>query len=571
MADITGTDGNDVLFGTDQDETIYGLGGDDTINARGGDDIVHGGAGNDRIDAGITTGYMWRDLLYGDDGDDYLIIYPVYGFDGHGVRSDPWSLADGGSGYDRAEVRFADFGGAILYTHSVVTAEITDNTGYYNYTRGRLVGIESIVFKSGTGNDVITGGEYADTIWGGGGADILSGAAGDDILDGQAGVDRAVFSVARSQVTVAHATDQDQRDHLVITGPDGLDTINRVEQFQFTDGLYSFQFEEPGFVALSGWTTNQDTFPRHVVDMNGDGFGDIVGFGLAGVVVAYGSASGTFSNSTVVVANFGQAAGWTSDNSYHRELADLNGDGRADIIGFGETGTFVSLATAQGTYGAAELALNDFGRAQGWTTQDGYTRTVGDVNGDGMVDLIGFGQNGTLVARGNGDGTFGSVEFGVDNFGVAQGWGSDNIFHRAVADLNGDGNADIIGFGRDGAWVGWGTITGRFDIGLVVGNFDQSKGWISQDAYPRQVVDINGDGAADIVGFGTDGTWVTYGRGGLSDPSFDLADFGQATGWSSDTSYHREIADMNNDGLADIVGFGSGGVYIAYNAGEYLL
>ena len=37
--------------------------------------------------------------------------------------------------------------------------------------------------------------------------------------------------------------------------------------------------------------------------------------------------------------------GWSSQNLYPRALGDVSGDGRADILGFGSTGVYVSLAT----------------------------------------------------------------------------------------------------------------------------------------------------------------------------------------------------------------------------------
>jgi len=37
---------------------------------------------------------------------------------------------------------------------------------------------------------------------------------------------------------------------------------------------------------------------------------------------------------------------------------------------------------------------------------------------------------------------------------MQQGWTSDNQFHRAVADINGDGFNDIVGFGFAGVYVG---------------------------------------------------------------------------------------------------------------------
>ncbi|HJW78487.1 MAG TPA: hypothetical protein VJ526_07995, partial [Beijerinckiaceae bacterium] len=38
----------------------------------------------------------------------------------------------------------------------------------------------------------------------------------------------------------------------------------------------------------------------------------------------------------------GSAGGWTSHDLFPRELADVSGDGRADIIGFGIAGVSIS-------------------------------------------------------------------------------------------------------------------------------------------------------------------------------------------------------------------------------------
>jgi len=345
-----------------------------------------------------------------------------------------------------------------------------------------------------------------------------------------------------------------------LVGPDGTDTVSGVERFQFSDGLYSFNFADAGApvvanfaVGAGGWSS-QTLYPRHVADVNGDGFGDIVGFGQAGVLVSYGSASGTFSNAALVVDNFGQSAGWTSDDLFHRELADVNGDGRADIIGFGQAGTLVSLARADGTFGAPTFAIADFGTAQGWSTQDSFARTTGDVNGDGKADIIGFGQAGTLVALGNGDGTFQATRFAANNFGVAQGWSSDTSFHRAVADVNGDGRADLIGFGVAGTYVALSNGDGTFqDARLALTNFGTNQGWTSNDLYARVVADINNDGLADIVGFGYAGVLVGLNQGVSLDhggsAGNDAHAFSQVpTDWTV-----TNIGDFNGDGRSDIL------------------
>ncbi len=71
------------------------------------------------------------------------------------------------------------------------------------------------------------------------------------------------------------------------------------------------------------------------------------------------------------------AGGWSSDNTFHRELADVNGDGRADIVGFGNAGMYVSMANADGTFAPSALKLAEFGtqaQAGGWSSQDAFPR-----------------------------------------------------------------------------------------------------------------------------------------------------------------------------------------------------
>jgi hypothetical protein len=39
-----------------------------------------------------------------------------------------------------------------------------------------------------------------------------------------------------------------------------------------------------------------------------------------------------------------------NNSLYLREMADVNGDGRSDIVGFGEAGVYVALANIDGWY-----------------------------------------------------------------------------------------------------------------------------------------------------------------------------------------------------------------------------
>ena len=67
----------------------------------------------------------------------------------------------------------------------------------------------------------------------------------------------------------------------------------------------------------------------------------------------------------------------------------MNGDGMADLVGFGDAGVYVALATGGGNFADPLLVFGNLGRggqAGGWANNDVYPRFVGDLNGDGNTD-----------------------------------------------------------------------------------------------------------------------------------------------------------------------------------------
>ncbi len=326
-----------------------------------------------------------------------------------------------------------------------------------------------------------------------------------------------------------------------------------------------------GYVA-GGWRV--DRHPRLLADVTGDGRADIVGFGDAGVYVALSRGDGTFDYTPVpAIGDLGYSAGGWRVDRHPRFLADVTGDGRADIVGFGDAGVYVALSRGDGSFSyTPQTVIGDFGYSAGGWRVDRHPRFLADVTGDGRADIVGFGDQGVWVALSRGDGTFDPPQLVVLDFGyVAGGWRVDR-HPRFLADLRGIGRADIVGFGDAGVYVALSRGDGTFDYTPqpVVGDLGYSAGGWRVDRHPRLLADVTGDGRADIVGFGDAGVYVALSRGdGTFDytPQVKLADFGYSEGWRVDRN-PRLLARLTANVRADIVGFADVGVRTSLSNGD---
>lgn len=343
------------------------------------------------------------------------------------------------------------------------------------------------------------------------------------------------------------------------------------------------------FCFNQGWNS-QNTFPRFIIDINKDNKPDIVGFGSYGVRVYLGNGTGGFNlASSYNYSGFGNATssgGWASQGVHPRFLVDVDADGDIDIVGFGQSSVAVAKNTGTGFVLASNNWTSQFCPSTGWTNNDLYPRYVMDINGDNKADIIGFSQTGTSVALSTGTSFQPTATTWQSGFGYNQGYTSNNLYPRFLADFNGDGRKDIIGFANDktvvalnntlngqnsfGPAVTWSRNFGRTDRAT---QFEYDNYWDDFNTRPRLIGDINGDGKADLVGFGAKGVLVSLSNGSefncqrWINPGFDATN-----GFTNQNDFPRFIENISStDSRDEIVGFGYAGVFgLNCNSGNVL-
>jgi hypothetical protein len=278
-------------------------------------------------------------------------------------------------------------------------------------------------------------------------------------------------------------------------------------------------------------------------DFNGDGIPDLAvqfespSTGASMVAILLGSGDGTFTEK----ANYPVSA-QAQSFAYSILVGDFNGDGVLDLVlPNGEGNTIdVLLGNGDGTFSA--LSPNTSVPGNGFGNGPSYG-TVGDFNGDGILDLALTLQtaDNVVILFGNGDGTFAAPI--VTNDGIP------GTLGIATADFNGDGIPDlavtVVSFGA----------TSQGAVVVLLGNGDGTfkVGQESEAVYQAQNVvvgDFNGDGNPDLaVTSPNQNTGVVTVLLGNGDGTFSPSAISPTVG---DGPNYAAVGDFNGSGVSEL-------------------
>lgn len=279
-----------------------------------------------------------------------------------------------------------------------------------------------------------------------------------------------------------------------------------------------------------------------VVDLDGDGRAEIVaannGSQSVSVLRNQTAPGGTLSFTVQGQRATGVGAQWIRH-------ADLNNDGRPDLIVAGDPSPTNALAVLLNTTNIAAGTGPEFSAAQGFGGN--FTATglaLADIDGDGRIDVLVNGPGGVRVFRNTTTPGASTVTFATPVLVAGSGPGAG----LGIGDVDGDGRPDLV------RTSGLGSVTvlrntsigpGSISFGAPIA-FD-----VGFDDYDLAVTDLNGDGRPDIVLTRFSGNELRVLRnltrpGGT--PKFQLLPAIAVPG----RPIGLELGDLNGDGIPDL-------------------
>ncbi|HEV3414282.1 MAG TPA: FG-GAP-like repeat-containing protein [Puia sp.] len=352
------------------------------------------------------------------------------------------------------------------------------------------------------------------------------------------------FGSVRVPVTAASA------GSLTVTVPTGTSsqsiTVNTAGLTSFPFAPFTTTFTDNGQFMPSAFSARSNvpagSGPQFIcnADLDGDGKPDlVVANGDSNTVTIY------HNNSTPGAVSFSEVASFTmGTNGYPIGVAagDLDGDGKPDIVisnYYTQTLTILLNAGSPGNIVMDSVLSVPSGNYI-------LGASIADLNGDGKPEMIVASQGSKLLSVYTNSSTPGHISFSNETPIMAPAGGSP--FKVVVADLDGDGKPDLAAAnsyaGTVSAYLNTsptgGAISFAANVDFTTGNFPEGLA----------IGDIDGDGKPDlVVANNTDNTLsLLHNTSTVGSLSFGP----QITVNSGSSAYDLVIADFDGDGKPDI-------------------
>jgi hypothetical protein len=264
---------------------------------------------------------------------------------------------------------------------------------------------------------------------------------------------------------------------------------------------YVYWLEQPRKPLEEAWKFHliEDSEKGGIDGVHGLYVADVDGDGRQDLIANSGQPKGPLANSIVWLKAVRKGEAWertvfargdAPGLSHYHGAGDLNGDGRVDIVSAAKVGP-------EGNW----FAWWEQGKkGEGWKkhllsgAEDGATNAlVADLNGDGQMDI--------LASRGHGVGllwfagpAFAAREIDRELVGPHS---------LAIGDMDGDGDVDAVTCAKDSRLVAWFENDGQ-------GGFTKRHIFELQAAYDIRLVDMDGDGDLDVLVGGQESANVVW-------------------------------------------------------------